>query len=73
MATLLIMDRTGDSRHHFDPENSEQLAWAEARFRKLTSEGYTAATRKAPGEAELVRSLDPNAEETLFYPRLVGG
>ena len=73
MAMLLIMDRTGDTRHHFDPENSEQLAWAEARFRELTSEGYTAAIRKASGTATIIRSLDPGAEETLFYPRLVGG
>jgi len=73
MAKLLVMDHTGDTSHHFDPENSEQLAWAEARFKELTSEGYTAATRKAPGHATVVRSLDPSAEETLFYPRLVGG
>ncbi|WP_426435545.1 hypothetical protein [Bradyrhizobium genosp. P] len=73
MATLLIMDHTGDSRHYFDPEDSAQLAWAEARFKQLTSDGYTAATRKAHGEAALIRSLDPTAEETLFYPRLVGG
>lgn len=72
MATLLIMDHTGDTRQYFDPENSEQLAWAEARFRELTSEGYTAAIRKASGTA-MIRSLDPGADETLFYPRLVGG
>ena len=72
MATLLIMDHTGDTRHYFDPENSEQLAWAKSRFRELTSEGYTAAIRKASGTA-MIRALDPGAEETLFYPRLVGG
>jgi len=73
MATILIIDHTGDTRHYFDPIDSEQLAWANARFAELTSDGYTAAVRRSHGEAALVRALDPTAEETLFYPRLVGG
>lgn len=39
MATILVMDHTGDTRQHFDPEDSEQLAWANARFIELTSDG----------------------------------
>ncbi|OKO67197.1 MULTISPECIES: hypothetical protein [Bradyrhizobium] len=73
MATILVMDHTGDTRQHFDPTDSEQLAWANARFNELVSDGYTAAIRGSTGEANLVRALDPTAEETLFYPRLVGG
>ncbi|MCC8975490.1 hypothetical protein [Bradyrhizobium brasilense] len=73
MATILVMDHSGDTRQQFDPDNSEQLAWANARFTQLTSDGYTAAIRQATGEAKLVRALDPTVEETLFYPRLVGG
>ncbi|WP_338701340.1 MULTISPECIES: hypothetical protein [unclassified Bradyrhizobium] len=73
MATILVMDHTGDTRQSFDPEDGEQLAWANARFAELTSDGYTAAVRRSSGEAALVRALDPTAEETLFYPRLVGG
>ena len=46
---------------------------AEARFKALTSLGYTAAVRKVPGGVTVIRSFDPTAEETLFYPRLVGG
>ncbi|QOZ25122.1 hypothetical protein [Bradyrhizobium sp. CCBAU 51753] len=73
MATILILDHSGDTRQHFDPKDSEQLAWANARFAELTAEGYTAATRRTSGEPKVVRALDPTAEETLFYPRLVGG
>jgi hypothetical protein len=73
MATILILDRTGDTRQHFDPSASEQLAWANARFQELTADGYTAAKRRSTGEPEIIRTLDPTAEETLFYPRLVGG
>jgi hypothetical protein len=67
------MDQTGDTRHEFDPENAEALARAEQRFRELTGIGFTAALRTGPGEVTRIRSFDPTAHETLFYPRLVGG
>jgi hypothetical protein len=46
---------------------------AEERFKPLTSVGFTAAVRDTTGKATMTRSFDPTAEETLFYPRLVGG
>ncbi|OAF10387.1 MULTISPECIES: hypothetical protein [Bradyrhizobium] len=73
MATQIVMDHTGDTRHEFDPENAEAVARAERRFRELTGLGFTAAVRTAPGEVSRIRSFDPTAHETLFYPRLVGG
>jgi hypothetical protein len=73
MATLIVMDQTGDTRHEFDPKNAEALARAEKRFMELTGAGFTAAVRTAPGEVSKVKSFDPTAQEKLFYPRLVGG
>lgn len=73
MATQIVMDRTGDSRHCFDPDDAQELAKAEQRFRQLTCTGFTAAVRTGPGQVSRVRSFDPNAEETVFFPRLVGG
>ena len=73
MATQIIMDHTGDSRHEFDPEHAEALKKAEERFKELTSAGFTAAVRDANGGVSVTRSFDPTANETLFYPRLVGG
>jgi hypothetical protein len=70
MATQIVMDHSGDTRHEFDPRNSEALLEAEARFKQLTGNGFTAATRNRAG---LTRRFDPAAEEMLFYPRLVGG
>ena len=43
MATQIVMDQTGDTRHEFDPGNAEALAQAERRFRELTGAGFTAA------------------------------
>jgi hypothetical protein len=52
--------------------DTEALRKAEERFRALTGAGFTAARRK-DGQAQLVRSFDPSADETLFFPRLQGG
>jgi hypothetical protein len=73
MAIQIVMDHTGDSRHPFNPNDALALAKAEMRFRELTRHGFTAAVRTASGEVSQVRSFDPTAEETLFFPRLVGG
>jgi len=40
---------------------------------ELTGAGFTAAVRRGPGECQVVKSFDGTAEETLFYPRLIGG
>jgi hypothetical protein len=68
-----VMDHSGDSRHLFDQTDPEGLAKAERRFRELTGQGFTVATRTAAGDLKVVRTFDPGADETLFYPRLVGG
>lgn len=73
MATHIVMDHSGDTRHHFDARDPEALDGAERRFKALTDAGFTAATRQANGDVSLARSFDPKAEETVFYPRLVGG
>ncbi len=73
MAIQIVMDRTGDSRHLFDPNDAQDLAKAQQRFDKLTKVGFTAAVRTGPGQVSQLRSFDPNAEETVFLPRLVGG
>lgn len=73
MANQIVMDHAGDSRHLFDQTDPEGLAKAERRFRELTGQGFTAATRTAAGDLKVVRTFDPTADETLFYPRLIGG
>ncbi|MBR0934157.1 oxygen-dependent coproporphyrinogen oxidase [Bradyrhizobium jicamae] len=73
MKQQIVMDHAGDTRHCFEPNDAEALMRAERRFRELTSMGYTAAVREASGEARVVRNFDATAEQTVFYPRLVGG
>jgi hypothetical protein len=73
MATQIVMDHTGDTRHYFDANDVQAVREAEARFAELTGDGFTAAVRTAAGEVSRIRSFDPTAEETVFFPRLVGG
>ena len=73
MAIQIVMDHTGDSRHVFNPSDSDALARAEERFKELTGRGFTAAVRTGSGESRRLQAFDPTAEETLFFPRLVGG
>lgn len=73
MAIQIVMDSTGDSRHFFNPDDTRELAKAERRFYELTNAGFTAAVRTGPGQVSQMRSFDPNAEQAVFFPRLVGG
>jgi hypothetical protein len=73
MATQIVMDHKSDTRHNFDAKDAKALLEAERRFKELTGAGFTAATRTADGEPVVTRTFDPAAEETLFFPRLVGG
>jgi len=72
MATQIVMDHNGDTRHNFDATDAKAVLKAERRFQELTGAGYTAATLTADGPV-VTRTFDPTAKETLFYPRLVGG
>jgi hypothetical protein len=73
MATQIVMDHTGDTQHFFDATDEDAVSKAERRFEALTLVGYTAAVRVAPGKVELARTFDPTADETVFFPRLIGG
>ena len=72
MATQIVMDRSGDTRHYFDVRDKKALRDAEFRFKALTGAGYTAAVRNADGEASVLRSFDPNAERQGFQDVLLG-
>ena len=73
MPTQIVMNHNGDTRHHFGARDVEALAKAEERFKQLTGEGFTAAVRTKPGEVTKINSFNPKAEETVFFPRLIGG
>ena len=52
MATQIVMDHTGDTRHQFDPADAGAVAEAERRFKELTGAGFTAAMRLVPRHSD---------------------
>ena len=70
MKTHIIMDRRGDTWH--DAACPVALAEAEERFRDLTGKGFRAVALGTDGNV-LMRTFDPEVEQTLFIPQLVGG
>jgi hypothetical protein len=67
MATQIIMDYNGDTRHSFDAKDVMALLEAERRFKALTGAGFTAATRTASGDSVIARKFDPTVEEPPCY------
>ena len=53
MASQIVMDRTGDTRHIFNNQDHAEVAKAEQRFMELTGAGFSAAVRAGPGEQGL--------------------
>jgi hypothetical protein len=44
MHAQIVMDATGDTRHHFDANDQAAVAEAEKRFMQLTDAGFIAAS-----------------------------
>jgi hypothetical protein len=74
MHIQIVMDRTGDTRHNFDPGSSAEVMDAQRRFRQLTGEGFRAVALGRDGEpGKLLPDFDSTVEKTLFIPQLQGG
>lgn len=75
MATQIVMDRTGDTRHEFDPANAKALADADKRFRELTTgKGFMAVALSDDGSpGKPLKTFDSTVTRTLFIPQLQGG
>jgi hypothetical protein len=61
MATQIVMNHTGDTRHSFNPDDVQAAAKAKKRFNELTGTGFT-AVRTGSGEVTKIRSFDPHGE-----------
>lgn len=74
MHIQIIMDRTGDTRHEFDADDSAAVACAEMRFRDLTLRGFRAVELGKNGEpGKLLTEFNREVQQVLFIPQLQGG
>ncbi|MGC2778495.1 MAG: hypothetical protein WA418_22970 [Bradyrhizobium sp.] len=63
MAVQLMMERSGDSRYPFARASAAEVAETGRHFQRLTSSGFAATARRAPGQVELIGSFDPRVDE----------
>jgi hypothetical protein len=49
MHSQIVMGRSGDTRHQFDPDDARAVAEAERRFAELSETGFIAAKRTGNG------------------------
>ncbi|MET0569561.1 MAG: hypothetical protein ABWZ74_10830 [Hyphomicrobiaceae bacterium] len=74
MAVQIVMDHTGDTRHHFDSSDSAATMLAEKRFHELLKQGFWAVALAPGGQpGRVLRQFEPDVEQTLFIPHLQGG
>jgi hypothetical protein len=72
---MVVLDRTGDSRHIWDRNNADEVSEARALFTRMTQEKKFQAwsvTRKGDKD-QRITEFDPAAEKIIFSPALVGG
>ena len=81
MGMLRVLSRRGDDRFEWnptavevgDPEAVAAIKEAERIFEEQRARGAT-AVRVRPGQpAERIQQFDPNAQEIIMIPRVVGG
>jgi hypothetical protein len=71
---MVILDRSGDTKHIWDRSNADEVAAARAVFDQMTKKGYQAwsVTRKGDKDRRITE-FDPEAEKMILAPALVGG
>lgn len=71
---MACLDKTGDTRVIWDPENEGEVASARRTFDELKAKGYSAFSVKKNGDKDkLIHRFDPAAEKIILAPALVGG
>jgi YD repeat-containing protein len=67
-----VLDRSGDTRFTYDPNDARTVEEVEARFQELMKRGFVAFdVSEAPGR--VMKNFDPNAKEIIVSPRFAGG
>ena len=72
---MAVMDRTGDTKIMWDPENPDEVANARRTFEDLvhTKKMLAFSVKKSGKQGEQVKQFDPQAERLILTPALQGG
>lgn len=71
---LHIMDRTGDTKLMWSPDNPDEVQVAKEAFDKLKKKGHLAYTVNDDGKkGDVITRFDKTAGRIIMSPQLVGG
>lgn len=71
---LAILDKTGDTKIIWDPDDENEVANARRTFEDLKAKGFSAYSVNRRGNKDaVVNEFDPDAEKLILTPALVGG
>lgn len=75
MPRFRVMDRNGDTETSWDKSDPDKVKEAEALFATLVkTRKHVAHVPSGDGSpGTLLKKFDPDAEETIFNPPLIGG
>lgn len=71
---MSVMDRSGDTKTIFDPNNEAEVEAARQTFKALKKKGYLAYRVSGDGgKGEAMSDFDPQAGKIILTPPVVGG
>jgi hypothetical protein len=72
---LTTLDREGDTKIIWDPENEDEVAAARQLFDSLKEKRFVAysVTGKKGEKGEVIKEFDPELEMIIMSPPMVGG
>jgi len=74
MGEIRYLDKTGDQKVIWNPENDDEVEAAEATFDMLKDKGFTAYRVKKDGtQGKKITKFDPKAGRIIMVPKLAGG
>jgi hypothetical protein len=75
MSQMHVLDREGDTKIIWNPDNEDEVANARRTFDELRRKGFTAyRVDDTTGKRnEVLREFDPDAEKLILRPAMVGG
>lgn len=75
MGELAVMDRTGDTKVVWDPDNEVEVANAKRTFDDLRKKGFLAYTvnERDASKGTHITEFDPEAGKIILSPPIIGG
>lgn len=75
LGAMAVMDKTGDSKVTWDPNQPAEVEAARAQFDVLKKKGYSAFRMSEGGDQQgaQMRDFDASARRIIFVPQMQGG